>query len=35
LELFAGYCHGVNVLQPERCARSAFDFWHEVEADEK
>ena len=35
LELFAGYGHGVNLLQPERCARSALDFWREVEAGEK
>ena len=32
LELFAGYGHGVNLLQPERCARSALDFWRTVEA---
>jgi 3-oxoadipate enol-lactonase len=31
LELFAGYGHGVNLLQPERCARAALDFWHTVE----
>ena len=31
LELFAGYGHGVNLLQPERCARSALDFWRTVE----
>jgi pimeloyl-ACP methyl ester carboxylesterase len=35
LELFAGYGHGVNLLHPERCARSALDFWREVEAGEK
>ena len=35
LELFAGYGHGVNLLQPERCARSALDFWREVEAGAK
>ncbi len=35
LELFAGYGHGVNLLQPERCARAALDFWRVVEADEK
>ncbi|MBV8132387.1 MAG: alpha/beta hydrolase [Alphaproteobacteria bacterium] len=35
LELFAGYGHGVNLLQPERCARAALDFWHGVEAEEK
>jgi len=27
VESFAGYGHGVNLLQPERCARSAVDFW--------
>jgi pimeloyl-ACP methyl ester carboxylesterase len=32
LELFAGYGHGVNLLQPERCARTALDFWRGVEA---
>jgi pimeloyl-ACP methyl ester carboxylesterase len=31
LELFAGYGHGVNLLQPERCAQAALDFWREVE----
>jgi 3-oxoadipate enol-lactonase len=31
LELFAGYGHGVNLLQPERCASAALDFWREVE----
>jgi 3-oxoadipate enol-lactonase len=30
-ELFAGYGHGVNLLQPERCARTALDFWRTVE----
>jgi 3-oxoadipate enol-lactonase len=30
LELFAGYGHGVNLLQPERCARSALEFWRTV-----
>jgi len=35
LELFAGYGHGVNLLQPERCARAALDFWREVEAEDK
>ena len=35
LELFAGYGHGVNLLQPERCARAASDFWREVEAEDK
>jgi 3-oxoadipate enol-lactonase len=27
VEMFAGYGHGVNLLQPERCARAAVDFW--------
>jgi pimeloyl-ACP methyl ester carboxylesterase len=31
LELFAGYGHGVNLLQPERCARAALDFWRTVD----
>jgi pimeloyl-ACP methyl ester carboxylesterase len=31
LELFAGYGHGVNLLQPERCARTALDFWQSVD----
>ena len=31
LELFAGYGHGVNLLQPERCARAALEFWRNVE----
>jgi 3-oxoadipate enol-lactonase len=31
LELFAGYGHGINLLQPERCARAALDFWRTVE----
>jgi pimeloyl-ACP methyl ester carboxylesterase len=35
LELFAGYGHGVNLLQPERCARAALDFWRTVEAENK
>ena len=35
LELFAGYGHGVNLLQPERCARAALDFWGGVEASAK
>jgi pimeloyl-ACP methyl ester carboxylesterase len=35
LELLAGYGHGVNLLQPERCARAALDFWRELEAGEK
>ena len=35
LELFAGYGHGINLLQPERCARAALDFWRDVEAEDK
>jgi pimeloyl-ACP methyl ester carboxylesterase len=35
LELFAGYGHGVNLLQPERCAQAALDFWRTVEAEDK
>jgi 3-oxoadipate enol-lactonase len=35
LELFAGDGHGVNLLHPERCARSALDFWRAVEAGDK
>jgi pimeloyl-ACP methyl ester carboxylesterase len=31
LKLFAGYGHGVNLLQPERCARTALEFWGTVE----
>jgi len=31
LELFAGYGHGVNLLQPGRCARTALEFWRNVE----
>jgi pimeloyl-ACP methyl ester carboxylesterase len=27
LELLTGYGHGVNLLQPERCARIALEFW--------
>jgi pimeloyl-ACP methyl ester carboxylesterase len=27
VELFADYGHGVNLLQPERCARAALEFW--------
>ena len=27
VELFAGYGHGVNLLQPERCSRAALEFW--------
>jgi 3-oxoadipate enol-lactonase len=32
LEPFAGCGHGVNLIEPERCARAALDFWREVEA---
>jgi 3-oxoadipate enol-lactonase len=35
LELFAGYGHGINLVQPERCARTALDFWHGVEAEDQ
>jgi len=31
LELFAGYGHGVNLLQPERCARASLDFWRTID----
>jgi 3-oxoadipate enol-lactonase len=31
LELFEGYGHGVNLLQPERCARASLDFWRALE----
>ncbi len=30
IELFPGYGHGVNLLQPERCARAALDFWQSL-----
>ena len=30
-EPFAGYGHGVNLLQPERCARASLDFWRTIE----
>jgi 3-oxoadipate enol-lactonase len=30
LETFTGYGHGVNLLQPERCARAALAFWQSV-----
>ncbi|MGC2201975.1 MAG: alpha/beta hydrolase [Stellaceae bacterium] len=33
LELFAGYGHGVNLLQPDRCACAALEFWRMVEGD--
>jgi 3-oxoadipate enol-lactonase len=32
LESFAGYGHGVNLLQPERCARKALNFWRAAES---
>jgi len=32
LELFSGYGHGINLLQPERCARASLDFWRTVES---
>jgi pimeloyl-ACP methyl ester carboxylesterase len=35
LELFTGYGHGVNLLQPERCAQTALDFWRSIEAEDK
>jgi hypothetical protein len=31
IELFAGYGHGVNLLQPERCARASLDFRRTIE----
>jgi 3-oxoadipate enol-lactonase len=31
LELFPGYGHGINLLQPERCARASLDFWRALE----
>jgi 3-oxoadipate enol-lactonase len=30
VEMFAGYGHGVNLLQPEQCARAALEFWRSV-----
>ena len=30
VELFAGYGHGVNLLQPERCSRAALEFWRSI-----
>ena len=33
LELIEGYGHGVNLLQPERCARASLDFWRAIELD--
>jgi 3-oxoadipate enol-lactonase len=31
LQLFEGYGHGVNLLQPRRCARAALDFWRSID----
>ena len=31
LQLFSGYGHGVNLLQPARCARTALEFWRTAE----
>jgi pimeloyl-ACP methyl ester carboxylesterase len=31
LDLYEGYGHGVNLLQPERCARASLDFWGTIE----
>ena len=31
LELFEGYGHGVNLLQPERCTRASLAFWRALE----
>jgi pimeloyl-ACP methyl ester carboxylesterase len=31
LALIEGYGHGVNLLQPERCARASLDFWRAIE----
>jgi 3-oxoadipate enol-lactonase len=31
LELVEGYGHGVNLLQPERCAHASLDFWRAIE----
>lgn len=30
VETFTGYGHGVNLLQPERCARAAVQFWRSL-----
>jgi 3-oxoadipate enol-lactonase len=30
VELFSGYGHGVNLLQPKRCARAAAEFWRNL-----
>jgi pimeloyl-ACP methyl ester carboxylesterase len=35
LELIAGCGHGINLLQPERCARLALDFWASIEPDDR
>jgi 3-oxoadipate enol-lactonase len=35
LELFPGYGHGVNLLQPERCARGALAFWEAIEMEDR
>jgi 3-oxoadipate enol-lactonase len=35
LELFPGYGHGVNLLQPGRCARGALAFWEAIEMDDR
>ena len=31
LELVPGFGHGVNLLQPERCARASLDFWRALD----
>jgi 3-oxoadipate enol-lactonase len=31
VQLFTGYGHGINLLQPRRCARAARDFWKAIE----
>jgi pimeloyl-ACP methyl ester carboxylesterase len=31
LELIEGCGHGVNLLQPERCAQASLDFWRAIE----
>lgn len=31
LELFEGFGHGVNLLQPGRCARASLEFWRAIE----
>ena len=30
IELVAGYGHGINLLQPEHCARAALEFWRSL-----